>query len=223
MVATPDGDIYEESMSRHDPDVNNIWLVPAGGGLPPGLPAQRHDWGQGGRRALSDALKAEYIEDYDAEQLGKLEDWDADKSAKKPLFSQFRYLRNSATAAQLGPLRLTMKILEELSRINSLHGLGFSFLARSRSSTAGRTQLSRRTVASVVSIMSHFHSLGDGTRFHHTSMPRLMSSPLRGTIIQLLLQSRPSSRLRLRSSSEGRRSSRDPRPRTQRRSETLAK
>ena len=62
MVATPDGDIYEESMSRHDPDGNNIWLVPAGGGLPPGLPAQRHDWGQGGRRALADALKAEYIE-----------------------------------------------------------------------------------------------------------------------------------------------------------------
>ena len=31
MVATPDGDLYEESMSRHDPDVNNLWLVPAAG------------------------------------------------------------------------------------------------------------------------------------------------------------------------------------------------
>ena len=62
MVATPDGDIYEESMSRHDPDVNGLWLVPSGGGIPRGLPAARHNWGANRRPALTDELKAEYIE-----------------------------------------------------------------------------------------------------------------------------------------------------------------
>ena len=57
MVATPGGVTYEESMSRHDPDVNDLCLVPPGGGDPPGLPVLEHDWGTGRRRVLTDVLK----------------------------------------------------------------------------------------------------------------------------------------------------------------------
>ena len=43
IVATPDGDLYEESMSRHDPDVSELWACPGPGVVPVGMPANQHD------------------------------------------------------------------------------------------------------------------------------------------------------------------------------------
>ena len=43
IVATPDGDLYEESMSRHDPDVSELLACPGPGVVPVGMPANQHD------------------------------------------------------------------------------------------------------------------------------------------------------------------------------------
>ena len=61
FVATPDGDIYEETLSRHDPAISELWACPGPGRLPPGLPANRHDWNAGGLPALSDAVRIAYM------------------------------------------------------------------------------------------------------------------------------------------------------------------
>ena len=61
IVATPDGDIYEESMSRHDPDCNDLWSCASPGAVPPGVPAHQHDWGSGGRPALNNTRRIAYL------------------------------------------------------------------------------------------------------------------------------------------------------------------
>ena len=61
IVATPDGDIHEESMSRHDPDVQDLWARESPGAVPPGKPANQHDWGSGGLPNLNNTRRIAYL------------------------------------------------------------------------------------------------------------------------------------------------------------------